>query len=452
MTAIPRWALPVALVILVAAGCCWSIADDSRPQPAGTTQEHSAIRTPVDEPASGAEGLAAPEPEGPLALEDALTLAMMYNPEMSEFAWDIRASEGRVAQARKWANPELDIRLWRLSDLGGRTDIDRGRVILSQEFELGGERGRRVDLARIESDLAAWDYEAKRVEIATTVKAAFIDVLGSQRRVESLRRFVDFAERLRSTMRTLVEREAVAQMEVYQLARQLGLARIDLQRAEAELAIARFTLAASWGSRYPKFTEVVGDLEQLKSVPGIELILELAANSPAMARREAEVARAQAAIAVARTSRVPDLQVGVGVRRTGGITSGTDYILDFEIPLPIADRKQGEIRAAKARAAGAKSGREATRAATGRGVAESYYRVVESEAAGRILRDEILPASRTSFEAHRLGFANQISSLDDLLDARRNVARAEIDLIDTLVAYHQALAALEEIVGQSLTD
>ena len=107
---------------------------------------------------------------------------------------------------------------------------------------------------------------------------------------------------------------------------------------------------------------------------------------------------------------------------------------------------------AKARAAGAKSGREATRAATSRGIAEFYYRVLESEAAGRTLRDEILPATRKSLEAHRLGFANQVSSLDDLLDARKDVARAEIDFVDALVAYHQALAALEEIVGASLTD
>jgi len=447
MTAIRRRALPLAIAWLVAFGC-----GDSGSQASGATQEHSAIRTPVEEPAPGVEGLSAPEPEGPISLEDALTLAMMYSPEMSEFAWAIRAGEGRVAQAKKWANPELDIRLWRLSDLGTGVEIDRSRVILSQEFELGGERGRRVDVARLDSALVEWDYEAKRLEVATTVQTAFTDVLGAQRRVESLSRFVEFAGRLAGTMQTLVEQRSAREMQVHQLTRQLGLARIDLQRSEADLAVARFALAATWGSTHPKFTEVAGDLERLERVPGIELILELAANSPAMSRREAEVARAQAAIAEAKASRVPDLKVGVGVRRTEGTLAGTDYILDLEIPLPLADRRQGEIREARAQAAGAKSGREATRAATSRGVAEQYYRLLESEAAARTLRDEVLPASRKSFEAHRLGFANEISSLDDLLDARRNVARAETDLTAALVAYHQALAVLEQIVGQSLTD
>ena len=165
MTATRRRALPLAMAWLVAFGCGGSV-----PRASGATQEHSAIRTPAEEPAPGAEGLVAPEPLGPLSLEDALTLAMMYSPEVSEFAWAIRASEGRVAQAKKWANPELDIRVWRLSDLGARTDVDRSRLILSQEFELGGERGRRVDVARLDSVLKQWDYEAKRLEVATKVQ------------------------------------------------------------------------------------------------------------------------------------------------------------------------------------------------------------------------------------------------------------------------------------------
>jgi len=225
-----------------------------------------------------------------------------------------------------------------------------------------------------------------------------------------------------------------------------------LKRAEADLAVARFVLAATWGSSYPKFTEAVGDLDRLEPLPPIEPILERAANNPAMARRETEVARAQAAIALAKAGRVPDVDLGIGVRRAEGAVSGTDYILDFEIPLPILDREQGKIREAQAQAAGAKSGREATRAATSRDVAEFYYKVLGSEAAAVTLRDEVLPATRKSFEAHRLGFANQVSSLDDLLDARQDVARAEIELTNELVVYHQALAALEGVVGESLTD
>ena len=66
-----------------------SFAEDTRPQSSATSADDWEIRTPDEEPAPGVEGMRAPEPEGPLSLEDALTLAMMYSPEMTEVAWEI---------------------------------------------------------------------------------------------------------------------------------------------------------------------------------------------------------------------------------------------------------------------------------------------------------------------------------------------------------------------------
>ena len=54
------------------------------------------------------------EQAGPLALEDALALALMRSPELEAFSREVRASEARELQARKIPNPELDVRLYRL--------------------------------------------------------------------------------------------------------------------------------------------------------------------------------------------------------------------------------------------------------------------------------------------------------------------------------------------------
>jgi hypothetical protein len=70
-------------------------------------------------PAAGAAGPPDEPPvvvesDGPLALEDALALALMHNPELEVFSWEARASEARTLQAKKIPNPELDVRLYRL--------------------------------------------------------------------------------------------------------------------------------------------------------------------------------------------------------------------------------------------------------------------------------------------------------------------------------------------------
>ena len=49
-------------------------------------------------------------------------------------------------------------------------------------------------------------------------------------------------------------------------------------------------------------------------------------------------------------------------------------------------------------------------------------------------------------------FEVEPATLSDLLDARRDLARAEVQHTEALVDYHQAFAALEGLVGQSLSD
>ena len=57
---------------------------------------------------------------------------------------------------------------------------------------------------------------------------------------------------------------------------------------------------------------------------------------------------------------------------------------------------------------------------------------------------------RAMFEAHQVGFERRVDGLEDLLDAGRDLARAEGEFAEALVDYHQALAALEGLVGFSM--
>ena len=95
--------------------------------------------------------------------------------------------------------PQLDVRVYQLGipRQSAQKNDKRSRVILSQEIELGGKRRRRSDLARTERYLAGWDYEAKRVEVATVVAGHFVAVIGAQLRTDSARGYVDFFEAMR---------------------------------------------------------------------------------------------------------------------------------------------------------------------------------------------------------------------------------------------------------------
>ena len=78
----------------------------------------------------------------------------------------------------------------------------------------------------------------------------------------------------------------------------------------------------------------MGDLEQRYEVPELDRVMQLAQESPATARWQAEVARGEAALSLAKAGRVPDLNVGVGTRWEDG-QNDPDYLVDIEIDLPI---------------------------------------------------------------------------------------------------------------------
>ncbi len=391
------------------------------------------------------------EAAAPLSLDEARALALMGNPELEAFSWEVRSREAKALQAGQPPNPELDVRLTRLDipQSSQPREDGRWRVLYSQELELGGKGRRRHDLARTERDLAEWDYRAKRDEVTARVAGRFTAVLGAQRRVELLRESVDFFEGLREKVSLLVESGALGSLAMHDIKSRAGLARIDLQQAEYQLEAARFGLAAQWGNDSPRFTEALGNLERTHEIPSLETVLELARQTPAVARWEAERARAEAALALGKAGRIPDVTTGAGLRWEEN-TDERDYLFDVEITLPILDRKRGEIRAARFDMRRAEAGGRAAEIVTNERIVERYYELAHSNSRKRTLFDDVLPAVRASFEAYRRVLESQSASLRDLLDARRDLAQAEIEYTEALVDWHTSFAALEAIVGEAL--
>jgi cobalt-zinc-cadmium efflux system outer membrane protein len=398
-----------------------------------------------------AEEMEIVEQAGPLALEDALALALMRSPELEAFSHEVRASEARELQARKIPNPDLDVRLYRLGipRRFSQPDEERTRMVLRQELELGGKRRRRTDLARAEKELAGLDYEAKRLEVSTEVACRFAAVLGAQRKLDTMTRSLQRFVQTHNRVMALVETGDMRKLEGHQSKRQVALVRISIQDAEAALSAARVMLATTWNSRMPIFTEAVGDLERMRTVPPLAKLMELSRRSPTIARWETEVERSEAALAVAEAERMPNLTVGAGARWEDD-AGGEDWLLDLEISLPIFDTRKAAVREERQNIARAQAERSAAEAESDAILSEVYYMLEASRAKALIFREEVIPAVRATVAAFKLGFEADASAPGDLYDAERDMARAESDYADALVEYRQALATLEGIVGQSL--
>ena len=192
-------------------------------------------------------------PEGVLRLPQAQALALMQNPDLAAFAWEVRAGEARTLQAGLPPNPEVGVEVENVAGAGDFQGVDGAEVTvgISQVIELAGKRRKRTHVAALERDLAAWDYETARLDVLTQVTQAFVDVLRVQERLAVDADLVRLAEQIYRIVIERVKAGKVSPLEATRARVALATSRIALQRAQRELTAARERLTATWGGRLP---------------------------------------------------------------------------------------------------------------------------------------------------------------------------------------------------------
>src|SRR2546425_12849493 len=99
--------VPLGIVVTLGLTGCAPIGVEAvRPEPRSLGQDVPLYQPPLH-PFSAPPVTAPHEvPTDVLTLRQALALALLQNPELSAFAWEIRAAEARTLQARVRPNPE----------------------------------------------------------------------------------------------------------------------------------------------------------------------------------------------------------------------------------------------------------------------------------------------------------------------------------------------------------
>jgi cobalt-zinc-cadmium efflux system outer membrane protein len=177
-------------------GCTNTSTDTAWPERRPLGREFRTFQSSKEPPASVKRTPEVGEPNGVITLRQALGLALMHNPELGAFSWEVRAAEARTLQASLLPNPEIEVEVEEVGGSGGRSGFDGAEttIQLGQLIELAGKPAKRKRVASLESELAAWDYEAMRLDVLTGVAFAFVQVLGMQERLALTEELVQLSE------------------------------------------------------------------------------------------------------------------------------------------------------------------------------------------------------------------------------------------------------------------
>jgi cobalt-zinc-cadmium efflux system outer membrane protein len=216
------------------------------------------------------------------------------------------------------------------------------------------------------------------------------------------------------------------------------------------LAAARQGLAAQMGQEKADFPAVAGNLDQLPHLPGLEDLERTLDQSPATARRLAEVEQRRRVIELESARSIPDLEVGIGARRLSD-SEDSALVLGLSVPIPLFDLNRGAIAAAQMRLSKARSEERNTLLETKAALAAAWQEMSGAHGEAEALRNEILPAAREALEAAEYGYQAGKFGILDVLDAQRTQVETRGRYLDALTSFHRATTEMERLLGRELS-
>jgi cobalt-zinc-cadmium efflux system outer membrane protein len=387
-----------------------------------------------------------------VTLTHAQALALLHNPRLAAFGWEVRAREAQILQAGLLPNPEVGVEVENFAGSGALRAFNGTEItiLLSQLIELGGKRGKRVRVAALESTLAAWDYEATRIDVLTQVTQAFVEVLSAQERVRLHEDLVRLAEQGLTTVAERIRAGKGSPVEEIRFQVTLSTNRIALERAQRELEAARQRLVTTWGGSIPSFTSAEGALDTVSAIPPVERLLDLIAQNPGVARWATELVQRQATLEREEAQRIPDPTLRGRFRHVRE-TNDNALVMAVSIPVPVFNRNQGRVLEARYRLAKAGEERRAAEAQVRAALAEAYGALSRAFVEATRLHTEVLPGAQRAFDAVSEGYRQGKFGLLDVLDAQRTLFEARGRYLEALAAYHQAMAEVERLIGEPLS-
>lgn len=382
------------------------------------------------------------EPAGPLSLEAALDLARAANPELSAATNELRAVEGALIQAGLRPNPDISASVEDTQNRATRTTTFQ----IGQVLELGGKRAARVATAERGRDVADADLAARRLDVRAAVVGLFFDVLVAQERLQQTDDLVALAQRASLAAARRVAAGKVSPVEETKARVAEAAARIELNQAHADLVTARKRLAATWGSAQPRFTQAEGRTDALPVLLEDDALARRLETAPALRRWHHEVDRLVAQAELEKAKRVPNVTVSGGAKQVEEL-GRTQAVVGLSIPFPVFDRNQGNVLEALRRADKARDELRAAELRLGADATQNQARLKALLADVRTLQQEILPGSRSAYDAATKGFELGKFSFLEVLDAQRTFFQARAQYLKSLSDAHRTAAELERVLG-----
>jgi len=319
---------------------------------------------------------------------------------------------------------------------------------------LGGKLGLNRQIFDQELKQAETEAEEQKLRIVTNVRMSYTQALAAQQALklrQDLSKLADDGVETSHQLANVGQADApdVLESEVEEQQAQLAVTMAEQNRQRVWKA-----LAAVVGNPQLPLMNLEGKLEDTPPVNADELVEKIVNESPAVRIAELGVKRAEAALARAKRESIPDLQLRGGMQQNGELLSngravGLQGFADVGVKIPIFDRNQGNIAAAKADAERAKREVERVKLVLRERAASVVQNYAFSQTAVDRYKNQMIPRAQKAYEMYIKKYQQMAAAYPQVLIAQRTLMQLEVSYITALESFATSSLSLQSYL---LTD
>jgi cobalt-zinc-cadmium efflux system outer membrane protein len=389
-----------------------------------------------------------------LTLEDLEQMALKNNPTLAQAEAAIQAAEGRRRQAGYWPNPIVGYEGDGLAFNSQVYPYRNGQYFfVEQNILTGGKLAKSKNIAAQEKVQTQAEAEAQKLRVLNTVRMLYYEVVGAQQLLALRQQLAELTREATEISDELFNTGAADRPDVLAAEVELQRAEIDFLRAKNDFNRVWQVLAAVVNTPQLKPARLEDKLETAAPVLiQEELLATLLRDSPEMKRALAGVERAKAVISRARAEPIPDvfLRGGVGYSNEwaeffGGKT-GWEGRLEAGVRLPIFNRNQGNVAAAKADLTSAEREVQRVELALRARLAESFAQYQNSLGVAVRYQREVLPRAQRAYELYLAKFRQMGAAYPQVLFTQRTLFQSRTEYVHSLVELWQNVVQLRGLL------
>jgi cobalt-zinc-cadmium efflux system outer membrane protein len=382
---------------------------------------------------------------GGLRLEDLEQMALANNPTMAQAQANLRAAAGLTRQAGLYPNPTVgyygdEIR-------GGYISGGKQGGFISQTIVLGGKLRAARRVAELEANEVETSGQIQRQRILNNVRASFYQVLAAQRLVEVRRNLAQLAADAAGTSLQLGNVGQADSPDILQ-------AQVEQQQANVNAGIAQRNLQACWrmlaaviGKPDMPLARLDGDLDAIPDLNYEESVAATLRDSPEVKLAQQAVERAEASLVQAKKAPIPDLQLtGILVQSFEPLEIvpgpiGMQGGAQIGVQLPLFNRNQGNIAAAKDEIESAKQDLARLKLQLERSLADLFRDYDSARVTAQQYKTEMLPRAEQAYKLYQANYQKMAGAYPQVLISQRTLFQLEGDYIQALEnAWQRSLA------------